>query len=48
MRVCSWENCATKANKWSGRNSTRWQSREYDETFKAATVKLDRSSGPPC
>ena len=37
---CSWE-AATKENKWSGRNSTRWQSREYDETFKAATVELD-------
>jgi peptide/nickel transport system substrate-binding protein len=37
---CSWE-AATKENKWSGRNSTRWQSKEYDDTFKAATVELD-------
>jgi ABC-type transport system substrate-binding protein len=37
---CSWE-AATKENKWSGRNSTRWQSKGYDDTFKAATVELD-------
>ena len=37
---CSWE-AATKENKWSGRNSTRWQSKDYDDTFKAATVELD-------
>ena len=46
---CSWEACATKENKWSGRNSTRWQSRECDETFKAATVETRPGrSGPPC
>jgi peptide/nickel transport system substrate-binding protein len=31
----------TKENKWSGRNSTRWQSKEYDDTFKAAQTELD-------
>ncbi len=32
---------ATKENKWQGRNITRWQNKEYDETHKAATVELD-------
>jgi len=32
---------ATKANKWQGRNITRWQSKEYDDTHKAAQVELD-------
>jgi len=32
---------ATKANKWQGRNITRWQSPEYDATHKAAQVELD-------
>jgi peptide/nickel transport system substrate-binding protein len=32
---------ATKANKWQGRNITRWQSPEYDDTHKAAQVELD-------
>ena len=31
----SWE-VATKENKWQGRNITRWQNKEYDETYKAA------------
>ncbi len=35
------EEVATKANKWQGRNITRWQSKEYDETHKAAQVELD-------
>ena len=35
------EEAATKANKWQGRNITRWQSKEYDETHKAAQVELD-------
>jgi peptide/nickel transport system substrate-binding protein len=30
-----------KANKWQGRNITRWQSAEYDEAHKAAQVELD-------
>ncbi len=36
----SWE-ATTKENKWQGRNSARWQSKEYDDTFKAAQVELD-------
>ncbi len=36
----SWE-AASKANKWQGRNITRWQSAEYDETHKAAQAELD-------
>ena len=36
----SWE-VASKANKWQGRNITRWQNPEYDETHKAAQVELD-------
>jgi peptide/nickel transport system substrate-binding protein len=39
-QFCSWE-VSTKANKWQGRNITRWQNKEYDETHKAATVELD-------
>jgi peptide/nickel transport system substrate-binding protein len=30
-----------KANKWQGRNITRWQNPEYDEAHKAAQVELD-------
>jgi peptide/nickel transport system substrate-binding protein len=36
----SWD-VAQKENKWSGRNSARWQSKEYDELFQSATVELD-------
>jgi peptide/nickel transport system substrate-binding protein len=36
----SWD-VAQKENKWSGRNTARWQSREYDELFKSATAELD-------
>jgi len=32
---------ATRANKWQGRNITRWRNRAYDDTFKAAQVELD-------
>ena len=32
---------STKANKWQGRNITRWQNKEYDEIHKAAQVELD-------
>ena len=39
-QFCSWE-VATKANKWQGRNITRWQNKEYDDTHKAAQVELD-------
>src|SRR5262249_40037116 len=41
MRVfTSWE-IATKANKWQGRNVTRWRNDEYDKTFRAAEGELD-------
>jgi len=36
----SWE-YASKANKWQGRNSTRWHSDEYDSIYKAAQVEMD-------
>ncbi len=39
-QFCSWE-VATKENKWQGRNITRWQNQEYDDTHKAAQVELD-------
>ena len=32
---------ATKANKWQGRNITRWSSKEYDDNFKAGQAELD-------
>jgi peptide/nickel transport system substrate-binding protein len=36
----SWE-AAGKANKWQGRNITRWRSDEYDRTYRAAEGELD-------
>jgi peptide/nickel transport system substrate-binding protein len=36
----SWE-AASKANKWQGRNITRWQNKEYDDIHKAAQLELD-------
>ena len=36
----SWE-FATKANKWQGRNSTRWTNPEYDKAYKAAEAEMD-------
>ncbi len=39
-QFCSWE-FATKANKWQGRNSTRWSNPEYDKAFRAAEGELD-------
>ena len=35
------EERATKANKWQGRNITRWSSKEYDDTWKAGQDELD-------
>ena len=32
---------SSKANKWQGRNITRWVSPEYDEIHKAAQAELD-------
>jgi len=39
-QFCTWE-AATKANKWQGRNITRWQSKEYDDNYKAGQNELD-------
>ena len=36
----SWE-VASRANKWQGRNKTRWQNEEYDRTWKAAEAEMD-------
>jgi len=36
----SWE-AASKANKWQGRNITRWKNDEYDRVFRAAESELD-------
>src|SRR5262249_34948924 len=36
----SWE-IASKANKWQGRNVTRWRSEEYDQAYRAAEGELD-------
>jgi peptide/nickel transport system substrate-binding protein len=32
---------SAKANKWQGRNITRWQNKEYDEIYKASQSELD-------
>ncbi|MFO1217778.1 MAG: peptide ABC transporter substrate-binding protein [Burkholderiaceae bacterium] len=37
---CSWL-VAGKANKYLGRNITRWRNDEYDKTFRAAETELD-------
>ena len=39
-RYCSWD-MAQKANKWAGRNVSRWSNAEYDATHLAAQVELD-------
>jgi peptide/nickel transport system substrate-binding protein len=36
----SWD-IAAKANKWQGRNITRWRNETYDTTFRAAERELD-------
>jgi peptide/nickel transport system substrate-binding protein len=36
----SWE-VASKANKWQGRNITRWRSEEYDRAYTTADSELD-------
>jgi peptide/nickel transport system substrate-binding protein len=41
MRVFTSGEIATKANKWQGRNITRWRSDEYDKTYLAAEGELD-------
>ncbi|MEO8738813.1 MAG: ABC transporter substrate-binding protein, partial [Casimicrobiaceae bacterium] len=39
-QFASWE-AATKANKWQGRNITRWRNDEFDKALRAAEVELD-------
>jgi peptide/nickel transport system substrate-binding protein len=41
MRVFTSQEVATKDNKWSGRNVTRWRNEEYDRLWKAAEVEMD-------
>jgi peptide/nickel transport system substrate-binding protein len=41
MRVFISQEAATKDNKWSGRNVTRWRNEEYDRLWKAAEVEMD-------
>jgi len=36
----SWE-VASKENKWTGRNPTRWRNEEYDRAWKAAEAEMD-------
>jgi len=39
-QFASWE-AASKANKWQGRNITRWRNAEYDRTYTAADSETD-------
>ena len=39
-QYCSWE-FSSKANKWQGRNITRWSNPEYDATYTAAQSEMD-------
>jgi peptide/nickel transport system substrate-binding protein len=32
---------ASKANKWQGRNVTRWRNKEYDDLYRQAEGELD-------
>jgi peptide/nickel transport system substrate-binding protein len=41
MRVFTSHEAATKDNKWSGRNITRWRNDEYDGLWKAAETEMD-------
>jgi len=36
----SWE-VASAANKWAGRNPTRWRNEEYDRLYRASEVEMD-------
>ncbi|HEX5326524.1 MAG TPA: peptide ABC transporter substrate-binding protein [Acetobacteraceae bacterium] len=40
IQFVSWE-VASKANKWQGRNITRWRNDEYDKLYRAAEGELD-------
>lgn len=39
-QYASWE-ASSKANKWQGRNITRWQNAEYDKVYRDAQGELD-------
>ena len=39
-QFCSWE-AASKANKYQGRNATRWRNEEYDRAYQAADSEVD-------
>jgi peptide/nickel transport system substrate-binding protein len=39
-QFCSWE-IAAKANKWQGRNLSRWRNDEYDAIYRTASRELD-------
>src|SRR5262249_21371031 len=39
-RFVSWE-MASKANKWQGRDVTRWRNEEYDKLYRAADEEMD-------
>jgi peptide/nickel transport system substrate-binding protein len=39
-QYCSWE-LSQKANKWAGRNISRWRNDEYDKAHQAAQSELD-------
>ena len=41
MRVFTSAEVATKENKWSGRNITRWRNEEYDGLWKTAETEMD-------
>jgi peptide/nickel transport system substrate-binding protein len=41
MRVFTSAEAATKANKWTGRNITRWRNEEYDRLWKGAETEMD-------
>jgi len=41
MRSFTSHEAATKDNKWSGRNITRWRNEEYDKLWKAAETEMD-------
>jgi len=40
LQFVSWE-IASQANKWQGRNVTRWQNDDYDQKYRAAENELD-------
>jgi peptide/nickel transport system substrate-binding protein len=40
LQFASWE-VAQKANKWQGRNITRWRNKEYDDLYNTAKNELD-------